>query len=45
VKIIYSERCRTLSAARKREAEVKGWKREEKEILIKRKKKRKSYKL
>lgn len=40
VKFIYSERFRTLSAARKREAEVKKWSKEEKEELIRVKKKK-----
>jgi putative endonuclease len=34
VRFIYHERFRTLSAARKREAEVKKWSKEEKEELI-----------
>ena len=34
IKIIYSEECKTLSEARKREAEVKKWSREEKMQLI-----------
>jgi len=34
VKIIYSEKFRTLSGARKREAEVKKWPKFEKEKLI-----------
>lgn len=37
VKFIYNERFRTLSAARKREAEVKKWNKEEKEELIRKK--------
>jgi len=35
VKIIYTEKFRTLSKARKREAEVKRWSRERKEVLAK----------
>lgn len=35
VKIVYTERFRTLSKARKREAEVKRWKRARKEALLK----------
>ncbi len=34
VKIIYTEKCETLSDARKREAEIKKWSKEEKEDLI-----------
>lgn len=34
VRFVYSEKFRTLSAARKREAQVKKWKKEEKERLI-----------
>ena len=34
ISFIHLEQFRTLSAARKREAEVKKWKREEKELLI-----------
>ena len=34
IRFIYSEKFRTLPAARKREAEVKKWKKEEKERLI-----------
>lgn len=38
VKIIYREKFATLSEARKREAEVKKWKREDKERLTLKKK-------
>ena len=34
VMIVYSEECKTLSDARKREAEIKRWSKEEKEKLL-----------
>ncbi len=34
-KIVYNEPCKNLSSALKREAEVKGWPREKKLVLIK----------
>ena len=34
VELIYSEKKRTLSSARKRESEIKNWKREEKLKLV-----------
>lgn len=40
VTFVYSERFRTLSAARKREAEVKQWSRVEKDQLLRTKKTR-----
>lgn len=33
VKLMYSEQCKSLSEARKREAEIKRWSRERKELL------------
>ncbi len=41
VKIVYSELFHTLSAARKREAEVKKWPRKKKQILLAGKKQKK----
>ena len=35
IKILYTEQCKTRSEALKREAEIKGWKREKKLALIK----------
>ncbi|MBU0457972.1 GIY-YIG nuclease family protein [Patescibacteria group bacterium] len=35
IKIVYSEEFETLSEARKREAEVKGWEKRDKEALLK----------
>ncbi|MFA6308059.1 MAG: GIY-YIG nuclease family protein [Patescibacteria group bacterium] len=35
IKIVYSEQFNSISEAMKREAQVKSWKREEKEKLIK----------
>jgi putative endonuclease len=37
VELVYSEEFETLAEARKREAEIKGWKREKKTELIKKK--------
>ena len=37
-KIVFTEDCHTRSTALKREAEIKKWKREKKELLIKSKK-------
>ncbi|PIR48263.1 hypothetical protein COU80_04810 [Candidatus Peregrinibacteria bacterium CG10_big_fil_rev_8_21_14_0_10_55_24] len=34
VKIVYAEECATLQEARRREAQVKRWKKEEKEGLL-----------
>ncbi len=39
IKIIYSEKFKTLSSARKREAEVKKWRKQQKERLVSHKKK------
>ena len=36
IAIRYSEECLSRGAATKREAEIKGWRRAEKEVLIKR---------
>ncbi|MFA6492856.1 MAG: GIY-YIG nuclease family protein [Patescibacteria group bacterium] len=35
VKLVYSEECEDISSARKREEQVKRWKKEKKEVLIK----------
>jgi predicted GIY-YIG superfamily endonuclease len=35
VKLVYSEKQKDYASARKREAQLKGWRREKKEMLIK----------